>query len=57
METMTDKLTYEVSRSLIEHNYDIVFTDEQWQEVSDTLYNALDSYTWLDLPSIIKDLD
>jgi hypothetical protein len=54
---MTDKLTYEVSRSLIEHNYDIVFTDEQWQEVSDTLYNALDSYTWLDLPSIIKDLD
>lgn len=51
------KLVFEVERSLVEHNYDRKLTDEQWAEVSETLYNALDSYTWLDLPGIIADLD
>jgi hypothetical protein len=54
---MEDKVVFEVSRSLIEQNYDVKFTDEQWEVISDELLGALDYYTWQDLPRFIKDLD
>ena len=54
---MENKLVYEIERTLIEHNYDITFTDEQWQTISDELYSALDWYVWQDLPRFIKDLE
>jgi hypothetical protein len=57
MDGMEDKIVFEVNRSLIENNYDITFTDEQWQTISDELLSALDHYTWLDLPRFIEDLD
>jgi len=55
--TMENTITYEISRSLVEFNYDIKLTDEQWQELSNQLYDTIDHYVWLDLPKLLEDLD
>jgi hypothetical protein len=53
----SDKLIHEVSRQDLESQFDIQFTDEQWQVVCSEIVSIYEHYLDADLPRIILDLD